>query len=361
MQETTGVAQMAVRQDLDEVRRAEPAQHLAAQDDQPAVLEHPHLAAIFVLDVARGLFPCDGLRLEDGAASVLHHQIRQREIVAEARVDVDVVGAADRVDRPDAAGDRAEPRLVSPQPRLPAPVCPLAVRSVRRFVEVTAADVGDIGVGEVAGELSQRVGLPLGIGIRKGQDLPFRLAYGKVLRRDLAAARAPEQPHTRLVRGDRFDELVRAVGRFVGCDDDVEPVGRIVERKQVLEPALDHALLVVRGNDDAHGGGEVALAHGPGPHAREQRGRERVTGLRPGERPERRPEQNLRDHRSNRRIRRRLRRSGGLDGRGQLVDGFLRVLGFRKSGLSMPAKPGFMLRFSTTTCCALSTFRIGIP
>ena len=37
------------------------------------------------------------------------------------------------------------------------------------------------------------------------------------------------------------------------------------------------------------------------------------------------------------------------------------VFGFRNSGFSMPAKPGFMLRFSTTTCCDWSTLRIGIP
>src|SRR5213078_204462 len=37
------------------------------------------------------------------------------------------------------------------------------------------------------------------------------------------------------------------------------------------------------------------------------------------------------------------------------------VFGFRKSGFSIPAKPGFMLRFRTTTCCAWSTLRIGIP
>ena len=33
-----------MRHDLEPVQRPEPAQHLAAQDDQPAVLEHAHLA-----------------------------------------------------------------------------------------------------------------------------------------------------------------------------------------------------------------------------------------------------------------------------------------------------------------------------
>jgi len=37
------------------------------------------------------------------------------------------------------------------------------------------------------------------------------------------------------------------------------------------------------------------------------------------------------------------------------------VFGFRKSGFSMPAKPGLIERFSTTIACDWSTFRIGIP
>ncbi len=37
------------------------------------------------------------------------------------------------------------------------------------------------------------------------------------------------------------------------------------------------------------------------------------------------------------------------------------VFGFRKSGFSIPAKPGFIERFSTTIACDWSTFRIGIP
>jgi hypothetical protein len=37
------------------------------------------------------------------------------------------------------------------------------------------------------------------------------------------------------------------------------------------------------------------------------------------------------------------------------------AFGSRKSGLSMPAKPGLIERFSTTTACDWSTFRIGMP
>ena len=52
MQQAARVAEMPVREDLEQIRRPEPAQHLPAQHDQPAVLEHAHLAPVLVLDVA---------------------------------------------------------------------------------------------------------------------------------------------------------------------------------------------------------------------------------------------------------------------------------------------------------------------
>lgn len=39
----------------------------------------------------------------------------------------------------------------------------------------------------------------------------------------------------------------------------------------------------------------------------------------------------------------------------------MRVLSLKKSGLSMPANPGAMLRFSTTMAFAWSTFSTGMP
>ena len=42
------------------------------------------------------------------------------------------------------------------------------------------------------------------------------------------------------------------IGGRVGGDDELELVGRIVEREQVLEPPLDHRLLVVGGDDHRH-------------------------------------------------------------------------------------------------------------
>ena len=57
-------------------------------------------------------------------------QVRQREVVAEARVDLDVVGAAHGVDRAVAAGDRVEPRLGGAHAHLVAPVHALLVPPV---------------------------------------------------------------------------------------------------------------------------------------------------------------------------------------------------------------------------------------
>ena len=49
---------------------------------------------------------------------------------------------------------------------------------------------------------------------------------------------------------------------------DVEESARVVEREQVLEPALDHVLLVVGGDHDGHARQLAALAHRPRAQAR---------------------------------------------------------------------------------------------
>src|SRR5205814_5411840 len=100
--------------------------------------EHPHLAAVLVLEVARRLLPRLRVAVEHRTPPALHHQVRQREVVPEARIDLDVVGAAHGVDRADAAGDRSELRLTASQPRLEAPVEPLAVRPAGLLVRVAA-------------------------------------------------------------------------------------------------------------------------------------------------------------------------------------------------------------------------------
>ena len=113
---------------------------------------------------ARTCAPCAGTRPRSSAspsrrrsprarrrrASALHHQIREREVVAEARVDLDVVLAPHRVDRAVAAGDGVEPRLVGSERELVAPVDAFLVATVVRLDVQPAADIRDVGIGKVA-------------------------------------------------------------------------------------------------------------------------------------------------------------------------------------------------------------------
>ena len=148
MQQPGRVAQMPVRDDLREVHGRQPPEHLAAGDDQPAVLEHAHFPPVLGLDLRRRLLARDRLRVVDRTPAPLHHHVRQRQVVAEPRIDLDVVRAPHRVDRAVAAGDRAERRLLRAQPGLEAPVDALAVGAGRVGQHEPAADVGDVGVGE---------------------------------------------------------------------------------------------------------------------------------------------------------------------------------------------------------------------
>src|SRR5207302_321148 len=83
------------------------------------------------------------------------------------------------------------------QPGLEAPVRSFAVRPVRSFVEVSSADVGDVGIRKVAHELAQRVRLPLRVRVGEGEDLAACLAHRLVLRRHLAAAGQLQQADAR--------------------------------------------------------------------------------------------------------------------------------------------------------------------
>ena len=295
MEHAAPVAQHAMRDHRDEVAGREPAEHRAAQRDLPAVLEHAHLARVLGLVRRRGLLERERGGLVDGPLAGLHHPVREGEVVAPLRVDLDVALATQRVDRAVPARDRAEPRLLLPQPELVAPVQPLAVRPGGVLQAQAAADVGDLGVGEAGDELPERVGRPARVRVGEGDDLALGLAHGAILGGDLAAARAVEQPDARLAGGDGLDELVRAVARGVGGDDQLELLRRIVEREQVLEPPLDHALLVVGGDD--HGDRRLArgvLRHTALAHPGKRAGRERIADVRPGERAERAPEERLR-------------------------------------------------------------------
>jgi hypothetical protein len=183
------------------------------------------------------------------------------------RVDLHVVRPVESVDRAVATGDRAELRLGLPQPHLVAPVEALLVRTVGRLEPELPADVGDLGIRKVRHELAQGVRRPGGVRIGERDDVARRLSHGTILGGDLAAALAVDQVHPRLSRRDGCHQGVRAIRRCVRRDDDLQSVGWIVEREQVVEPPLDHRLLVVRGNDHRHSRlGTRILSHRVGTH-----------------------------------------------------------------------------------------------
>jgi hypothetical protein len=105
-----------------------------------------------------------------------------------------------------------------------------------------------------------------------------------------AAAGAADEPHALSARGHGPHQLVGAVGGAVGGNQDLELGRRVVERQQVLQPARDHRLLVVGGDDDAHGRFHVALVHPAGMGPRQQGGEQRVAGMGPDERAQGDPE-----------------------------------------------------------------------
>ena len=289
VQQAAGVAQVPVRDELEPVQRRLAAQHLPAQHDQPAVLEHPHLAAVLGLVRRRRLLERERRRLVDRPPAVLHHQVRQREVVPEARVDLDVVGAAHRVDRAVAAGDRAEPRLGGAHGQLVAPVDALAVRAVRALEPQPPADVRDLRVGERAHERRSASGAQVAFASEKARISPLGLAHGAVLRGDLAAARVAD--HAALAAAPRPAPRSRSVEA-----SEVTTISswsaRVVEREQVRDRAA-RSPAPRRGRPRSRS--RVGVPSSPRPAARRTRatsgGGERVRDVRPHERGERDPEE----------------------------------------------------------------------
>ena len=140
----------------------------------------------------------------------------------EARVDLDVVRAAHRVDRAVAAGDGAELRLGGAQRHLVAPVEPLLVRRPRP-PRAGAARRRTRRPGRRTGATSCRSASGAQVAVRVGErdDLATRSR----------ARRGPARPPCRRA-GSRITRAPAAsasssvaVGRGVGGDDDLEPVG----------------------------------------------------------------------------------------------------------------------------------------
>ena len=174
--------------------------------------------------------------------------------------------------------------LALPHPELVAPVERLAARPVGPLELEPAADVADVGIGEAADELPERIGSPGRVRVRERHHLARQVGDDCVLRGRLALARPARDADPRIARGQGFDRRVGAVRGSVRGDDDLESVGRVVELEQVLDAPTDHVLLVVRRHHDGDGGRHVVLANRAGTPAGQCVGGERVAHVRPGER-----------------------------------------------------------------------------
>ena len=100
------------------------------KDDQPAVAKHAHLALELVTEVGGGFLGGNSVGHVRGEPAVLDHQIREGQVVAEARIDEDVGVAAHGIDRAIATRHRAHLRFPPAQGNLKAPVRALAVGAV---------------------------------------------------------------------------------------------------------------------------------------------------------------------------------------------------------------------------------------
>ena len=272
MQEPAAVAQEPVRDDLEQVERPR-AGAASSRAGRSA-------------SSARTSAPCAGTRsrssasasrtrprrgLVDRAPAALHHQVRQREVVPEARVDLDVVGAAHRVDRAVAAGDRAEPRLRRAHARARS-----ASRAPSLF-EPSAAwscswpqTYATSGSANVRTSLRSASGAHVAFASENATISPLGLAHRAVLRRDLAAARVAD--HARAGAAAASSSVRSVDASEVTTSSSLSR--RVVEREQVLDPARDHRLLVVGGDD--HGDGRLdrrAFRTRPRAHARRARRR----------------------------------------------------------------------------------------
>src|SRR5208337_734718 len=93
--------------------------------------------------------------------------------------------------------------------------------------------------------------------VAERQDLAGNLRHTGVERRGLAALRHAKEPHS--LRGEAASDLVRAVDRAVGDDEDVHQLAGIVQGKDGLQLALEKFLPVVNGDDKRDGAQLVVL------------------------------------------------------------------------------------------------------
>src|SRR5215207_11614355 len=143
MQPGGQVAEQAVRIDLEGVGGpvAAGVEHPPAQHHVPEPPHHPALATELALDRGRHLLLRDRLRLVDRAPAALGELEGEADVLAAARVELEVGLPADRVDPAVAGGDAAEPRLHRPDGHLVAPVEALLVAALAALEADLAARV----------------------------------------------------------------------------------------------------------------------------------------------------------------------------------------------------------------------------
>ena len=241
-----------MRDHLDPIKRTERAQaeHAPVQHEHPAVPEHAHLAPELVREVGRHLLERDGARRVDRAEAALDHQVREREVVPEARVDLLVALAPHGVDRAVAAGHGVHERLARPQPDLVAPVRALLVRALGRAQLQPSADVGH--------PRDRRAARPGAAG-RRAATRSWRPRTRR-RRHRRACARRVFWALTLPPRGARTSSTPRsAKPRTISSVPSLEAseattmrrqLARVVERERVLELGRDHVVLVVGGDHE---------------------------------------------------------------------------------------------------------------
>ena len=242
-----------MRHELEPVHRPDSTEHPAPQQDQPAVLEHPDLAAELVLDVPSRLLPRDCLRLDDGPAAALNQPVGEREVVPEARVQLEVVLAADGIDGANAGSDRPETATRSS-----------AANPRSAHIDPRGSSRPRPGRSEYRKRTPRRRlrSCERACASRLGATTCSRPKRRGPRRRSRARP-GPAQRPCRCVRPRSRRTVgwcaatactsLRPVVRSVGDDDELELVPRVVLREEVREPLLDHRLLVVCRHDDRDG------------------------------------------------------------------------------------------------------------
>ena len=170
-----------------------------------------------------------------------------------ARIDLDVVASPERVDGAVATRYRPERGLGLASFSSYRQYSPLLVRRRRRpRAEAARRRKPTSGSARLAHEQLQKRREPRW---RSRREWTTSSVVSRTAR-SCAATLPPRSHSIRRTRvsfaARRIHDLIRAVGGGVRGDDDLDALGRVVEREQVRQPPLDHRLRVVGCDDDSH-------------------------------------------------------------------------------------------------------------